>query len=167
MKLFKFRGLSNKDSFNKVKEILEEKQFHCSKFSSFNDPMEWIFIWNNQEQIKQVFWEKDRYKICSFSGERGFEDPAIWSYYTNIFRWIAIEFSIEEEEIKKNIEKVRYNNKIKKLKKNLSEKDIKYILTKKFTARKNEDEHRFIKQQDNDKYKIKKNKRCIFLKTIS
>lgn len=102
MKLYKFRPLANQTDFDRAKAILETGCFWCSKFFDLNDPMEGVY-----KGIKNYFAEKDRYKICSFSGKKAFRDPVMWAYYANGFKGMAIETAICNETKVKAMEYIK------------------------------------------------------------
>ena len=43
MKLYKFRPLANCDDLKRIKQIVEEKKFWCSRLWDLNDPMEGVY----------------------------------------------------------------------------------------------------------------------------
>ena len=102
MKLYKFRPLANDRDRDYLKEILETRKFHCSKFQDLNDPMEGIYYAADRANIIDlIFKAKARYKICSFSNEEAFSKPIMWGYYANGFRGVAVEIEVSEKEVKK------------------------------------------------------------------
>ena len=113
MILYKFRSLSSALDLDRAKQILETGHFWCSKFSELNDPMEGAFTILSDavisDEFKSVYKEKSRYKICSFSGQRGFENPAMWGYYANGFRGICIRVEVEDES---KIAEIKYEDEI-------------------------------------------------------
>ena len=97
---------------------------------------------------------KNKYKICSFCGETGFNKPALWGYYANGLKGVAIEVEINIIENKNKeqggIYKVNYIKSITDYKKPM---EIKDFLINKFDIWENEDEYRFlINKMGNDRY---------------
>jgi len=148
MKLYKLRTLTNCDELNRIKEILNTNKFWCSRFHEMNDPMEGVYHTSRVDLIEKVYDEKESYKICSFSAEEGFRNPAMWGYYAGGFRGIAIEIEIEIENSK--VEKVSYVTKLAK-----SEKvDVLKVLTTKLKVWKQEDEYRYLTQSEDNLHQI-------------
>ncbi len=149
MKLYKFRPLGKEIDFQRANSIIETGQFWCSRFSELNDPMEGIFRTMKPEIIKEIYNQKKKYKICSFSGENAFKNPCMWGYYANGFKGIAIEVEIEVK--KSDVKQITYKddiiNVIDNLKGNNDEKAEK-ILTTKLRAWEHEEEYRFLKCTD-------------------
>jgi hypothetical protein len=58
---------------------LENERFWCADFFDLNDPMEGAFTISKNPDIKntieRIYSEKNKYKICSFSGREGFKKP--------------------------------------------------------------------------------------------
>jgi len=166
MKVYKFRQIKKdddfskvKDDFTRVKEIIETGDFWCSNFWKLNDPMEGVFSFREDyiEIVNLIHNEKKQYKICSFSGEEGFENPAMWGYYANGFKGVAIEVDIKDDKIKKidyndnspSIEGIKNNN-------DKIEQKVEEILLNKSTAWNREYEYRFLIQSSNESHKIGK-----------
>jgi hypothetical protein len=157
--LYKFRSLANQVDFDRAKAIMETGHFWCSKFSELNDPMEGVFfmiasnIESAREKIDDIYSEKNRYKICSFSGAGAFRNPAMWGYYANGFRGMAIEIEVDEKEV----EKINLANDIVSIENSIaSDYDVKKILTTKLACWKHEDEHRFLRKSESNYHKIGK-----------
>lgn len=146
MKLYKFRQLTSCKDLERIIEILETNKFHCAKFSEMNDPMEGVYIATVPSKIDEILNEKNKKRICSFSSEEGFENFAMWGYYANGFKGIAIEIEVDESIVKK----VKYKAKVPKT------KDVEEILTTKLKYWKHEAEYRFITENNEDKCKIGK-----------
>ncbi len=159
MKLYKFRSLAgstdckskagDKSDYCRVIDIIKEGKFWCSSFWELNDPMEGIFFHANRNSIEELYKEKEKYKICSFSGFNGFINPLLWGYYANGFRGIAIE--IEIGNIKENgysqipdCEKVYQVKYIPTISSVSHSNDVIKILTRKLNIWKHEDEFRFL-----------------------
>jgi len=149
MKLYKFRPLANDKDFNYAKEILETNKFWCSKFSELNDPMEGVF-YCRKEDVDVIYSEKNKHKICSFSGKAAFEKPVMWGYYANGFKGMAIEIDID----KNYVEKINYVNDIPSLECSTDDNKIEKILTTKLKPWKNEAEYRFLIKSENNFHKI-------------
>lgn len=140
VKLYKFRPLAEVKDFQRAKSIIETGRFWCSQFSELNDPMEGVFYIRN-ENVDGIYNEKNKYRICSFSGKKAFGNPAMWGYYANGFEGMAIEIEVNKEDVKKiayvddspSLEGLTGNDKIEK------------ILTSKLKPWKHEMEYRFLK----------------------
>ncbi len=157
MEIYKFRSLTNESEYCRLKQILETKKFRCSIFWELNDPMEGIFSFK-EDDIEQIFREKGQYRICSFSGKKGFKNPAIWGYYAGGFKGVAIEVEVKDHDfIKKNkikdtedfdgkIVEIDYQNKVIQIDRNKVEK----ILLNKSKSWEPENEYRFFKKTDNN-----------------
>lgn len=146
MKLYKLRSLISSDELSRVKNIINTNKFWCSRFHEMNDPMEGVYHTSRIDLIEKIYDEKESYKICSFSAEKGFRNPAMWGYYAGGFRGIAIELEINDNEV----EKVSYISKLTK-KKNV---DVLKVLTSKLTVWKHEAEYRYLKQTSENLNKI-------------
>jgi hypothetical protein len=144
VKLYKFRSLGNCIEFERIEKIIKTNKFWCSKVWDLNDPMEGVYkneFFTNY-QINNTFTEKNRYLICSFSGEEALNNPILWGYYANGFRGVAIEIEIEENEVSKIIYKSPSKFKI-------NQNDAKKIITRKLTKWRHEHEYRYLKYIDN------------------
>lgn len=93
MKLYKFRSLSEKGSLKRVTTIIKTGEFWCSPLWDQNDPMEAVYIdWRESEKdLPDLFEEKNKYQICSFSSEEALVNPLMWGYYADGFKGVAIE----------------------------------------------------------------------------
>ncbi len=100
MKLYKFRSLGDCQSFERAECILRTGKFWCSKFWNMNDPMEGVYSYSLSDNTGDVFTAKNGFVICSFSNDVGFSNPAMWGYYANGFKGLAIEIEIAESDIK-------------------------------------------------------------------
>lgn len=153
-KIYRFRSLLNKTDFYRLKQIIETGYFWCSNFWELNDPMEGVFSTNNSNIIKDIFFIKEDYKICSFSGKDGFKNPAMWGYYAGGFKGVAIE--IETDIIDDNgfcsehggVKKIKPDNDLP------NESNIEDILLNKDENWGHEDEFRFLIKSDNNFHKI-------------
>ena len=105
MKLYKFRPLGNCHDLERIEQIIKEDKFWCSKLWDLNDPMEGVYRNKYFDKLDsdKTFNEKNKYRICSFSGKKGLKNPILWGYYAHGFRGVAIEI-----EAKKNIEEITY-----------------------------------------------------------
>lgn len=146
IKLYKFRELTTCRHFDRTIDILEKNEFYCPKFYEMNDPMEGVYISTDRSKIDENFDEKDSKRICSFSNKKGFENLAMWGYYTNGFKGIAIEIDVNEEDV--NEVKYRCNVPITN--------DIEKILTTKLKCWEHESEYRFISNDGAEYQKIGK-----------
>lgn len=147
MKLFKFRSLGNCVDFERVEQIIEEEKFWCSKLWDLNDPMEGVYRNSDfkTRESKDVFTEKNKYFICSFSGKKGFDNPILWGYYANGFKGLAIEIEVKKSDVKKIVYVTQ-----EEFKKNLD--DAIKIITRKLNDWEHEDEWRFLKYEDDYRY---------------
>ena len=158
MKLYKFRPLANKDDFERLKGILETGEFHCSKFTELNDPMEGVYNFsdydNRPEAIGLILGAKASYKICSFSDEKAFSDPKMWGYYANGFRGVGVEIEVCREEV----EEINYEDDVLSFPGLNPDEEAKKILTTKLLPWGHEYEYRFLKKDytNNRKFKIGK-----------
>lgn len=152
-KLYKFRPLSDCVSFERVAEILETGKFWCSPLWDQNDPMEAVYIdlrkSESGKNLPDLFDEKNKYRICSFSGETALENPLMWGYYANGFRGVAIEIDAPEasddNQVKVHL-KVEYADELLKIQHNGD--GIRKVLTTKLRAWEHEAEYRFLLEGD-------------------
>jgi hypothetical protein len=143
VKLYKFRPLANDTDFDRAKAILETKHFWCSQFTELNDPMEGVF-YIRKENDHITYIRKNEYRLCSFSGSEAFKNPAMWGYYANGFKGVAIEIEVD----KSNVKKIGY------VKNSTNDNEIENILTSKLTPWEHEAEYRFLKESENNFHKI-------------
>ena len=143
-KIYKFRKLVNKEDFDRLEEIINTRKFYCSTFWSLNDPMEGVFNAFITKEIMKTAGLKKEYKVCSFSGEKGFKNPAMWGYYAGGFKGVVIEIEYSDENSK--IEKVNYLDEIP------NNQDIKNILLRKNKAWELENEYRFLDKNLNTNF---------------
>lgn len=159
MKIYRFRKLTNETDYDRLKNILETGNFWCSIFWDLNDPMEGIFSFygENDEIIKgginAIYSLKNKYKICAFSGVKGFENPIMWGYYTNGFKGVAIEVEVKESEAtevkyKEKIADIFFNNNLD------TDRIVKEILIGKLESWVHENEYRFLEESENNNLKI-------------
>jgi hypothetical protein len=161
MKLYKFRPLATDgvdSDFSRLKDILKTGKFWCSKFSDLNDPLEGFYAFLNGSYVSKtarlIYDEKENYKICSFSDEEAFSNPAMWGYYANGFRGVAIEIEV----CRNKVEPIKYKQNIPKLKNRPSDeeakKEAKKILTTKLKPWEHENEYRFLEKSSSNEFKI-------------
>lgn len=160
MKIYRFRQLINEIDYCRLRNILETENFWCSNFWDLNDPMEGVFSFYGESDeiikdgIKDIYHEKNKYKICSFSGKEGFRKPIMWGYYTDGFKGVAIEVEVKEGEVKE----VKYKENIVDVFPNNDrgyDDVIKEIFTRKLKPWEHENEYRFLKEsEDNNYHKI-------------
>lgn len=145
LKLYKFRSLGDRESVERARTILETGEFWCSPLWEQNDPMEGVYTFDpsNQGNMVDVFAQKNRYKICSFSGPSALQDPTIWGYYANGFKGLAIEIEIPSDAVKK----VAYRNGpqhwLNREAQSLDD-DIARVITTKLIRWSRENEYRFL-----------------------
>ena len=77
--IYKFRKLTSEIDYCRLRGILETGYFWCSNFWELNDPMEGVFSTDDVDIIDKIFKAKEQYKICSFSGEEGYNVPIYWT----------------------------------------------------------------------------------------
>ena len=152
MKLYKFRALGTVEDFNRLKNIIETGHFWCSNFWDLNDPMEGVYKNSSilSSDINKIFSEKNKYKICSFTGQKGFNNTTLWGYYANGFKGVIIEIEI------RNINKINPINYVSKEIFQQNIEDVKLILLRKLDDWKSEDEFRFLIKSENNLHKIGK-----------
>lgn len=156
MSIYKFRSLINEKDCDRLKNILETGHFWCSNFWELNDPMEGVFNIDDKDNVNKFFNLKEQYKICSFSGIKGFENLVMWGYYATGFKGVAIE--VEIEIITEDCQ-CGENGGVKKIEcdDNLpNDSDIEKILLNKNTVWEQEDEYRFLIKSENNNHKIGK-----------
>jgi len=149
MKLYKFRPLAGQEDYKLAKSIIETGRFWCSRFSELNDPMEGIFLTKNPSIVNDIYNEKNKYKICSFSGKTAFEKPCMWGYYAKGFKGIAIEIKVNDGEVKK----IDYKKDIHTIN-GTDQSEIEAVLTTKLTSWKHEAEQRFLKESEENEHAI-------------
>lgn len=149
LKRFKFRSIADELELCRVTDILLTNKFHCSSFFDLNDPMEGIYTGSvTRKIIDERHTEKGEYKICSFSGNTGFRNPALWGYYTGGFYGVAIEVTIKH---KGSIPKVNYVDTLPTI-----ESSIETILRTKLNCWKHEDEFRYLSKYEESEQSIGK-----------
>lgn len=97
IRLIKFRSLTNSCDFEHAKDIIETGKFWCSKLWNLNDPMEGVYKTTNTSNIDEVFSDKNRYVICSFSSKEALKNPLLWGYYADGYKGIAIEIECDKK----------------------------------------------------------------------
>lgn len=159
MKLYKFRALSSCQDIRWIKEIICENKFYCSEFHNMNDPMEGVYSSNSDKITKKIFDEKNNKVICSFSNIWGFKNLAMWGYYANEFKGVAIEVEVDEEKVKAVQYKpnIEYIEQIEKL------KEYEEIINS-INKWEHEKEYRFItnKKDNENSYKVGNIKKVYF-----
>lgn len=154
MKLYKFRALANCKDLKKIKDIIESG-FYCSNFLNFNDMNEGVFS-INQKNINITLNEKEKYKICSFSGEKALNSKLMWGHYANAGMGVVIEIEVNNQYIN-DIKKVVYCDNYDKL------DSIEKILTHKSKEWSYEHEFRYLSSNHlGDKVKIGEIKKIYF-----
>lgn len=152
MTLYKFRGLQNKLDYERVVDIIENG-FYCNDILGFNDMNEGVYTNNLQNQGVNLS-EKQKYKICSFSGVNALKSELMWGHYANTGRGVIIEVDVENCH---NIKEVNYDN-------NNNLNTIEEILTNKSEEWIHEDEYRYLSTDNlvNNKVKIGKISKIYF-----
>lgn len=157
MKLYKFRSLGTCQDLERTQEILETGKFWCSRFWELNDPMEGVYSFTpgklNELRISDIYSQKSRHVLCSFSGEKAFENPIMWGYYANGFKGIAIEIEIEDDDPK--MKEMNYSSDIKTVTNDDSTDDaVERILMTKLCCWKHEEEYRYLFKGERGYHKI-------------
>lgn len=163
MKLYKFRPLGDERDLERAKDILNTGKFWCSRFYELNDPMEGVFI--TKGFSGELFNQKNGRVICSFSAKRTFKNPAMWGYYANAFKGIAIEIEVENSEIINGqagdceiddgkVYKIVYTSEIQSINGQSTDNKMMAILKSKFNQWKHEAEYRFIKKSVDSEHKV-------------
>lgn len=151
LKLYKFRSLKDDDSKRLVKRILETGEFGCSSLWNLNDPMEGIFTDNGKmlpkKSLDEIFSKKNGKRICAFSSETAFRNPAMWGYYAHGFKGVAIEIEVD----RKDVHEVHYNSNVAQwIVDNPQALSINQILTTKLDCWTHEEEWRYICDSEDD-----------------
>jgi hypothetical protein len=117
-------------------------------------------------EVEEVFEEKKRWKVCSFSGEEALKNPIMWGYYASGFRGIAIEIEIDPKKMRRiNYSEHRPN--LDEYKCLSTEEQVDKILTTKLRCWKHEDEYRYLKKSDESEHQIGKITKVYFGKPHS
>jgi len=121
--------------------------------------MEGVYRFNagtlSDDFIRNLYGEKSKHAICSFSGERAFSNPLMWGYYANGFRGIAIEVEVNGDEA--NITKVNYASEVANITNGERTGDaVNRILTTKLCCWSHEDEYRYLHKGGAGRRKIGK-----------
>ena len=150
IRLIKFRSLVEDDDFKNAKDIIETGKFWCSKLWNLNDPMEGVYKITNTSNISEVFSDKNRYVICSFSSKKALKCPLLWGYYAEGYKGIAIEIEcskkiIDNSEINDGINdcivQVEYVENTGKISSNSS---VPKIISEKLKCWEHEEEYRYL-----------------------
>ncbi|MBF0595219.1 MAG: hypothetical protein HQL22_09650 [Candidatus Omnitrophica bacterium] len=139
VRLYKFRPLASGEDLRRAKIIVETGCFWCSRFSELNDPMEGVFTASDTVAVHRIYNEKNKYRICSFCNDKGFQNPLMWGYYANGFKGVAIEVEVDEADVNG----VKYVSDIPDIR-NLGD-DVENVLMTKLSLWAHEGEHRFLK----------------------
>jgi len=143
MTLYKFRGLQDEKDYKRVIDIIENG-FYCNDILGFNDMNEGVYT-NNLQNEGVDLSEKQKYKICSFSGINALKSELMWGHYANTGRGIIIEIDVENCHY---IKEVSYDN-------NTDLNTIEDILTNKSLEWAYEDEYRYLSTYKLDDNKVK------------
>ena len=141
-------------------DILINNQFHISHWKELNDPMEGFFQYLDDKSqsiyngiAKSLITEKNRYKICSFSGT--YHPILLWTNYANVHNGIAIEITLDPNDY--NLHRVTYNENIPELDNILNKKpnlDAIDVLKRKIKIWAYEEEYRVIKESYSNECQI-------------
>ncbi|MCH8070232.1 MAG: hypothetical protein IID16_13350, partial [Candidatus Marinimicrobia bacterium] len=140
---------ANDEELEWATEIFEKNNFWCSNFLDLNDPMEGIFYCSSGEIIRKSYELKKAYKICSFCNKEAFENPAMWGYYANAFKGMAIKIKVDDSVVRI----INYVNNISEVTNPITG-SIEKILTTKYDSWKHEAEFRFMKKSEENRHKI-------------
>ena len=143
LKLFKFRPLTSDLELERAKYILDSGQFWCSTFDTLNDPMEGVFS-GSVTGVSNLYSRKAQYKICSFSGKAAFARPVVWAHYAGGFRGLAIELLVDLSEVRS----ITYVNDVPIVDELETAGRIERILSTKLAPWKDEDEYRYIVEDE-------------------
>jgi hypothetical protein len=132
-KLYKFRALQNCHDLSRIKDIINDG-FYCNDFLNFNDMNEGVYT-HNKDNNHITLDEKQKYKICSFSGEEALNSELMWGHYSNAGKGVAIEIIINDA---KDLCKIKYIDTKEKL------STIEDVLTRKSTDWEYEKEWRYL-----------------------
>lgn len=145
-KVYKFRPVGDCLSFMRAKHILESGNFWCSTLWELNDPMEGVYVYlrgqGEEQQLKDIFTAKNKYRICSFSGPSALEKPTMWGYYANGFRGIAIEVEVDVDG--KAVRKVTYSDHPAVKPQTIGTESMGRLLTTKLSQWSTECEYRYL-----------------------
>lgn len=187
IRLIKFRPLASCTDFVRAIKIIENGEFYCAKLWDLNDPMEGVYVTyepTNESIINEVFSDKNKYVICSFSSiedlNNPLKNPLLWGYYANGYKGIAIEIdwlenkhgkifngkdidNIESNEINKCIVKVNYIDNISEIKNDDNPVSVPKIISSKLKCWTHEGEYRYLtKSKPSGLIKIGKIKKVHF-----
>ena len=116
-----------------------------------NDPMEGVYRTDRSvttdAMVGELFGEKARYTICSFTGDQALKRPTMWGYYANGFKGMAIEVEVPRAEI----EPVKYVDRLE----HIDPADpppvrVREILCTKLSSWKHEHEYRYLNEDGSD-----------------
>jgi hypothetical protein len=149
--------------------MIETKKFYCSKLWDLNDPMEGVYKTTNESIIKEVFSDKNKYVICSFTSREDLnnplknplKNPLLWGYYANGYKGIAIEIdwlenkhgkifngkdidNIKSDKINNCIVKVNYIDNISEIKNDDNPVSVPKIISSKLKCWTHEEEYRYL-----------------------
>lgn len=93
--LYKYKSIEH------IEDIIVNNRLFCSRFDNLNDPMEWAFVSDCEEQrisklIKDT--DKDKWRICCLSKLE--QNGLMWSIYGDEHRGVCIEVVVDETEFK-------------------------------------------------------------------
>lgn len=140
--LYKFRTLSSCKDLERVKDIIENG-FYCNDFISFNDMNEGVYTHNKNSQTN-LFSEKYKYKICSFSKESALNNELMWGHYADAGKGLVIEVEVDEK-IEEFMKDITYTSELESF-----ETFLDTILTTKTLAWSYESECRYINNRGED-----------------
>lgn len=109
--------------------------------------MEGVYLLSNDSapSVGDVFSDKARYLICSFSRAEALSNPLMWGHYANGFRGLAIEIEVPKADVRQ----VEYTRDLRReaWPPNIQDR-VEKILTTKLSRWKHEHEFRYLKKID-------------------
>ena len=155
MKLYKFRSLACCLDLDRIEDIIENG-FYCNDFLGFNDMNEGVYrhISNKTPIPLDV---KDKFRICSFSGEKALDCELMWGHYANAGKGIVLEVELFESNVG-DIKEVKYSDSRSVIDGVNEYENVHKILSNKSLVWCYEDEYRYVSEKaiKNNKIKIGK-----------
>lgn len=144
---FKYRDLTNIERFI---DILLRKRLYMSTYSKLNDPMEGVFLYDDNtrsEKIRIIENQKEETYICSLS--KNCDNMLMWSHYANGHTGCCIEISETSKKEDLQVRDIEYRNREVDLNEDIQ--DVYDVLSVKSSLWKYEDEIRYFRQENNGK----------------
>jgi len=145
-KLYKFKSFAQPQQ---IIDIFENSHIYCSKFQELNDPMEGVFVHYGLKNciVDELYKAKNKRLIACFT--TCIQNEAMWAYYADSARGIAIEIENNFDNSKSNY--VNYQSNISEINQIIHNYliDVNPILFNKLSSFSHENEFRVInKVQD-------------------